>query len=494
MIGNRRTAEAVQRIMKEKELRKGRKHVDSVDSQAGSATGNTGAFSIKGKYFRENMNVNNWEYSRPGYITNDTTDDTTDDTTGYTADDTTGTITGYKINDTTGDYNIYNTVNRSTSQKLKKTYKAKNKKTAKREKTAGRTRSAGKNTKDNTGENTGINMNTKTGKEKNKKSVKRKILTFLLFELIFTVLTAPFLVFYGPFEEVKRTVVGASWNTLRHQYIARAFLSDEAIARILGGSYAVDPTTAGEEIQILKFGNNHNDKIEVFNIDGGDFKGKLMVIHDPLRVKVGYSSQLPKSGETTSMIAKKNGAVAAINAGGFIDSGWTGTGGTPMGFIISNGEVLFNSAGSETVKQNTVAFTKDGMLIVGRHSIKSLKKMGVTEGISFGPPLIVNGKPTITKGDGGWGIAPRTAIGQKKTGEVLFLVIDGRSINSIGATLRDCQDILMEYGAVNASNLDGGSSTTMYFNGKVINKPSDKLGERTVPTAFIVTPALGGSG
>ena len=121
-----------------------------------------------------------------------------------------------------------------------------------------------------------------------------------------------------------------------------------------------------------------------------------------------------------------------------------------------------------------------------------LKKLGIKEGVSFGPPLIVNGKPTIKKGDGGWGIAPRTAIGQKETGEVLLLVIDGRSLESLGATLRDVQDILLEYGAVNAANLDGGSSATMYFNGKVINKPSDKLGERTVPTAFIVTSEGGG--
>jgi exopolysaccharide biosynthesis protein len=217
-----------------------------------------------------------------------------------------------------------------------------------------------------------------------------------------------------------------------------------------------------------------------------------MVIYDPRRVKVGYSSQMPVSGETTSTIAKKAGVVAAINAGGFLDSGWTGTGGTPMGYIIHNGEIIFNEAESLKKKQNTVAFTKDGMLIVGKHSLESLLDMGVTEGISFGPPLIVNGKPTIKKGDGGWGIAPRTAIGQRESGEVLFLVIDGRTIDSIGATLKDIQDILLQYGAYNASNLDGGSSATMYFNGKIINKPSDKLGERTVPTAFIVEPPKGG--
>jgi exopolysaccharide biosynthesis protein len=320
----------------------------------------------------------------------------------------------------------------------------------------------------------------------------RKILAFLIFELLFSSLTMPILVFYGPFENIKRTVTGASWNTLAHQYIAEAFLSDEAIARILGESYAVDPTDSGKIIQTLNFGNKHTDRIDVYNIESKDFTGKLMVIYDPTRIEVGYSVHMPRSGETTSAIAKRNKAAGAINAGGFLDQGWTGTGGAPMGFIIHEGKVVYNQLESEDARQETVAFTDRGMLIVGKHSISQLKEYGTKEGVSFGPPLIVNGKPTITKGDGGWGIAPRTAIGQRENGEVLLLTIDGRNIKSFGATLKEVQDILLSYGAVNAANLDGGSSTTMYFNGNVINNPSDKLGERTVPTAFLVMPAKEG--
>ncbi len=327
----------------------------------------------------------------------------------------------------------------------------------------------------------------KTGKTTSK-SVKRRLLIFLLFQLIFASVTMPLYIFYGPFEDVKATLVGASWNTLNHQFIAEFFLSDEAIQRILGGTYAQDPTDSGESLQKLELSGIHDSTIEVFNIEGGDFVGKLMVVHDPTRISVGYSSLFPDSGETTSRIAKNNGGIAGINAGGFLDRGWTGTGGTPLGFIIHNGKVVHDQHENKNVKQETVAFTEEGMLIVGKHTMDQLSEYGVKEGVSFGPPLIVNGKPTIKKGDGGWGIAPRTAIGQKKTGEVLLLVIDGRTLESLGATLRDVQDILLEYGAVNAANLDGGSSTTMYYNGKVINKPSDKLGERTVPTAFIVMP------
>lgn len=331
-----------------------------------------------------------------------------------------------------------------------------------------------------------------TAKKPALKSGIRRILIFLAFELFFTVITAPLLVFYGPFEEVKRTVVGSSYITLSHQYIARFFLSDEAVNRILGSTYAVDPTAGGEKLKTLEIGSRHDNKIEVYNIDGSDFEGKLMIVHDPTRIIAGYSSQIPQSGETTSQITKNNSGIAGINAGGFMDRGWTGTGGTPLGFIVHNGDVIYNQIKNEKTKQDTVAFTREGMLIVGKHSMEELKKIGIKEGVSFGPPLIVNGRPTITKGDGGWGIAPRTAIGQKETGEVLLLVIDGRSLSSFGATLRDIQEILLKYGAVNAANLDGGSSATMYFNGKVINKPSDKLGERTVPTAFVVSAEGGG--
>ncbi len=339
-----------------------------------------------------------------------------------------------------------------------------------------------------------IEENSRT-KRSNKKNIRRifwrRISIFLAFEIIFTCLTMPIFIFYGPFENVKRTIVGMSWNTLNHQYIAKTFLSDKAIKRIIGSSFAVDPVEKGEEIQQLDFGVKHTDKIDVFNIDGGDFVGKIMFIYDPTRVEVGYSNNIPKSGERTSMIAKRNRADAAINAGGFMDLGWTGTGGAPMGFIIHDGVVVYNEKNEKT-KLDTAGFTDNGMLIVGKHSIEQLKKYGIKEAVSFGPPLIVNGKPTITSGDGGYGINPRTAIAQKQDGTVLLLVIDGRRVGSFGASLRDVQEIFLKYGAINAVNLDGGSSTTMYLNSKVINKPCDALGERAVPSVFMVMPEKDG--
>ena len=185
--------------------------------------------------------------------------------------------------------------------------------------------------------------------------------------------------------------------------------------------------------------------------------------------------------------------MAAINGGGFTDSSsgdskWTGTGGKPVGVLISNGTVKYNDVNDETTKVDVMAMTKNGVLLVGPHSLSEMNELGVTDAISFGPAIVVNGKGTIKSGDGGWGIAPRTAIGQRKDGSILFMVIDGRQTSSVGATLKDVQNIMLQYGAINATNLDGGSSSTMYYEGDVINNPCDPLGERSVPSVVYVKP------
>lgn len=113
--------------------------------------------------------------------------------------------------------------------------------------------------------------------------------------------------------------------------------------------------------------------------------------------------------------------------------------------------------------------------------------MGLRDAVTFGPPLVKEGKPMITKGDGGWGYAPRTAIGQRNDGAILLMVIDGRQAASVGASLKEVQDLMLQFGVVTASNLDGGSSTCMVYQGKVVNRPSSGYGERPVPTFFVVT-------
>lgn len=267
----------------------------------------------------------------------------------------------------------------------------------------------------------------------------------------------------------------------RHpHYITWLFDQDELNA-ILGSVGTV------RSQDLFKFKAREDNTLKLRKIESSRYVGYLLEIPDPRRIHVATAKNIQEKGETTSNIAKDNDAVAAINGGGFHDPNGTGTGRLPYGFILRDGKYVIGQDVGPDENVDFVGFTKSGNLIAGNYNKTELADMEAAEGITFGPPLIVNGKKMITEGDGGWGIGPRTAIGQKKDGTVIFLVIDGRQPGySTGATLRDVQDVLYAEGCYIAANLDGGSSTTLYYNGKVVNKPADLLGERMIPTAFIV--------
>lgn len=302
---------------------------------------------------------------------------------------------------------------------------------------------------------------------------------FLVLNLAVLVLTGPLVVIYGPFENIKRSVIGAIM-TSRHPHYITWLLSEREIKGILG-----DYNPAQQRQQALQFAKREDNSLKLVNITGGRFTGYLLEVPNPTRVRAATARDVQEIGDTVSTIALTNNAIAAINAGGFHDPEGTGTGRLPYGVIVRDSKFLVGGDIKDSVP--VVGLTRSGMLVAGSHTVQEMKAMGVAEAVSFGPPLIINGKKLITSGDGGWGIAPRTAIGQRKDGTILFLVIDGRQPGySIGATLLDVQNILYEQGAYNAANLDGGSSTTLFYNGKVVNKPCDMLGERMVPTAFIV--------
>ena len=303
---------------------------------------------------------------------------------------------------------------------------------------------------------------------------------FILLMFIFTAVSAPFVVLFGPFNNVKRAVIGAVLQSRHPHYITWLF-NDEQLQKILGTVGVV------KSQELFKFEAKEDASLNLQKIESARYVGYILEIPNPKRIQVATAANIQEKGDTTSNIAKMNDGVAAINGGGFHDPNGTGTGRLPYGFILHDGEYIIGKDVGPDEDVDFVGFSKSGNLIAGNYDKTELKDMDASEGITFGPPLIVNGEKMITDGDGGWGVGPRTAIGQRKDGTVLFLVIDGRQPGySIGATVRDVQDILYEKGAYIAANLDGGSSTTLYLNGKVVNKPADLLGERMIPTAFIV--------
>ncbi|MDP4144616.1 MAG: phosphodiester glycosidase family protein [Bacillota bacterium] len=344
----------------------------------------------------------------------------------------------------------------------------------------------------------------KTGTRNNKKLKNRKLkrirllIFFIFFELIFSAVSAPIIVFYGPFTNLKKIVIGTAMSTKSHQFIAKLFLSDKSINDILNGGDVPASNAISQKLDAINLGK-HDNTITVKQVKGRKFSGKLMIVNDPTRVRVGYSSKLGVQGEKTSQIAKEYGAIAAINGGGFYDKAqnssviWTGTGAFPTGVIMKDGKLVFPKEAIDSkadLDGDVAAIRKDGMLIVGKHSLDFLKNNNVRDAITFGPTLIVDGVPQTRDSKGNninnQGAQPRTAIGQTKDGKILLLVIDGRQGFQAGATIKDVQDTMMQEGAYNAVNLDGGASTTMYYNGKVINSPCDKYGERTIPTIIYV--------
>lgn len=316
----------------------------------------------------------------------------------------------------------------------------------------------------------------------------------VLYVFLFLTVTTPIVLLYGPYENTRKVLISTVLAT-RHRYLLTDFISQEKLDEFLD----TQETSASVDSEVTQDFNKINieettgNDITKYNIHTSRYDGYILEIKNPKKIKVAMTKYLHRLGQKTSEMAEEHNAVAAINGGSFVDESsdgvkFAGTGGEPGGFVISGGKVIYPETGyDEHKEENVIAFTKNGTLIVGDHTLAELKKYNVQEAMCFRKPnLIINGvrqvKSKIVEG-----FNPRTAVGQKKDGTVLFLVIDGRKIFSPGADLYDVQEIMMEKGAVNAGALDGGYSTTMYYKGNVVNSPNAWDGERTVATAFYVS-------
>jgi exopolysaccharide biosynthesis protein len=312
----------------------------------------------------------------------------------------------------------------------------------------------------------------------------RRFVSFIIFEIIFIPIVMLLLMYYGPFDNVRNTIVTTAMTTINHKYLATWFLSEEKINEIMNKNNQSD-VNEKENLSAIKISSKIGKEIELIDIKKSKFTGKLLIVSDPSLIQVATTKMLGSSGQILSEIVSDYKAQAGVNAGGFADANLTGTGGIPTGIIMEAGKVKYCESDSE--KFQIIGFNNQNILVISNAmTIKEVQDAGIRDAISFGPSLVINGKGTIKSGDGGWGIQPRTAIGQRQDGSVLLLCIDGRQTSSVGASLKEVQDILLEYGAYNAANLDGGSSTTMVAGGAVVNKPSDLLGERSIASAFIV--------
>ena len=211
------------------------------------------------------------------------------------------------------------------------------------------------------------------------------------------------------------------------------------------------------------------------------YTARIVQIEDPSRVFVATTDQKGVRGKLICDYLNDENAILGINASGFADYNGNGMGGEIIGATLSQGELWGNLMYSSM----TIGFTEDNKLIAG--TIHNWDQYNLRDAIQFGPVLIKDGQ-ILTEGSSGWGLQPRTVIGQRADGAVLFMIVDGRKPGySIGATMGDCASVLLEYGAVTAAACDGGSSSVLAYNGQIINDPSTPMETgRYLPNAFLV--------
>ena len=225
--------------------------------------------------------------------------------------------------------------------------------------------------------------------------------------------------------------------------------------------------------------------IRVYPVTGKTYKGYMTVVDDPSRIFVGAIERFGEDykGKTIADLTSQYGAVGGINAGGFTDPGGSGKGGDPNGVVISQGvsrRGYHYRAGSVMI-----GFDTDNRLHVGE--FKSIEGMNIRDAASFDYALVLEGKDVSDKVSR-IRYTTRTAIGQDADVKVLMLVIEGRSPDSLGASHADLAKIMLEYGAVTAGNLDGGSSTALYLGGKSVYSGIRIDSSRRIPVAFLISP------
>ena len=316
--------------------------------------------------------------------------------------------------------------------------------------------------------------------KKKKKTLKKRILKSLFVTLlIFYVLGCSSFLFllYGPYDKFRTWLISTAMSTMNHQYLCKWFYSDDEINKVINSNYIIeineetntDLIDMEEEVvyeneyeeQVLKRKKNQEYKIIELEINAQ--KAYLAVVYDPAMIKVAVTANLGRYGQYVTKMAKDHEALLAVNGGGFYDPGNNSTGGSPTGVTISNGKIITdNTYSSYTQSGGLIGMTYDNKLVMIRNATATkAKNMGIRDGVSWGPFLIVNGKKSFIKGNGGWGYAARTAIGQRSDGIILLLVVNSNSTRTKGADMVDLTEIMSKYGAINAANLDGGTSSVM---------------------------------
>lgn len=318
----------------------------------------------------------------------------------------------------------------------------------------------------------------------------------VLLTIVSAVVVSVGVVFLGPSNNAKVIATNTFTETSALKFVPGLFLEQAEIQAILDGDKEkindyitlssqkesvveiVIPQELSDEVQE----QINEDGVIIENVYGDTFVGVMAIVPDPSRLGLSACEFSDDgNGILVKNIAKQQNTLLAFNGGEFADDGGMGNGGMPLGAVVMNGTVVSNKSGNHST---FIGFDYNYKLMVANISGEEAVRQGAKFGVTFGPILIRDGDIVPQSASG---FNPRTAIGQRQDGTVLILVVDGRQPNSLGATYQDLANVMLEYGAVTAGNLDGGTSSNLYYRDQRLNTMASAIGERYIPTVFTVS-------
>ncbi len=320
--------------------------------------------------------------------------------------------------------------------------------------------------------------------------------------IVLTLILTIYFICHGPSKSAQELFVTTILETGQLKFLANVFMSDEDIQEIVNKNSLKEMDSEVDGNLINVGGTSNKELIEIYKVSGNNYEGTMMVINDPSKISLATTYPWGEYGKELDKLVTESGAIAGINGGLYYSD--ANKGGRPLGVTVSNGEIEDMSLGATGL--HLIGFDNENILRIidisnmNRSEIENLiETEGIRDAVSFQEEasdannhfvkLIINGEKRELNGMGS-GANPRTAIGQREDGSVLFLVTDGRGKNGhLGATAADLIEVMDEYGAVNAANVDGGSSSTMYYNGEYLMTSVTFYYSNSswrLPTAFVV--------
>ena len=291
------------------------------------------------------------------------------------------------------------------------------------------------------------------------------------------------MIFNGPSPAAQEVLTMSLIEASATKWVPALFIGEERVAEIRASVQQELPQDVSSSTKVViqkanaLSGNSdewakYPDGIRIERVAGDTYNAHVMIVRDPSTVYIGVSNEggfsrnIPGK-RITEMMETNPDAIAAINAGAFFDNGTSdpSVGSTPEGLVVSNGATVWKTGAPPNGITGFAGFNKDNILVVSQKNLtqKEAEELNIRDGCCFGPVLLMDGEVNLEAYNNNSGFNPRTAIGQRADGAVIFVCIDGRQVASPGGTYADIINIMVEFGAVNACNMDGGSSSVMMY-------------------------------